>query len=188
MARLPYADPHSAQSSVREVLDRHPVSVLRMLAHADSAFDAWMQYTRALLGELELDPVLREFAILQVARLRRSEVQWVQHAALARAVGVSAEQIAAIKEGQEDHRSFTEPQREVLRLAREVTVEAEASEETVAALSARLGPRQVVELLLVIGHWLAICSFVCSLVLEPDLPAMAGALPDTIALRDDTRL
>jgi hypothetical protein len=35
----------------------------------------------------------------------------------------------------------------------------------------------------VIGQWLALCSFVGTLGLQPDLPAMASALPDTLALR-----
>jgi 4-carboxymuconolactone decarboxylase len=183
MANLPYADIESAPSSIREVLDRHPVSVLRMLAHAHTVFGPWLGYTSALLGEMELDPVLREFAILTLARLRDSNYQWVQHVAIARAVGARSEQIAAIKEGREDDPSLTETQREVLGFTREVTVEGAASEHAVAAVAARLGPRVVVELLLVIGQWLALCSFVSTLDLQLDLPAMASALPDTLALR-----
>src|SRR2546429_8324760 len=120
MAKLPYADTESAPSSVREVLDRHPVSVLRMLAHAQSAFGPWVDYTGALLGEMELDPLLREFAILRLARLRESEYQWVQHVAIARAVGARSEQIAAIKEGREEDPSLDQAQREGLGLTREV--------------------------------------------------------------------
>src|SRR5260370_38262657 len=101
MANLPYADTESAPSSIREVLDRHPVGVLRMLAHAQSAFGPWLEYTGALLGEMELDPLLREFAILGLARLRQSDYQWVQHVAIARAVGGKSEQMPAIKEGRE---------------------------------------------------------------------------------------
>jgi AhpD family alkylhydroperoxidase len=186
MARLPYADTESAPSSIREVLDRHPVAVLRMLAHAESVFDSWRAYTDELLRELELDPVDRELAILQMARLRDCEYQWVHHVALARAVGVGADQIAAIKDGREDDPSLEEAQREVLRFAHEVILEGEASEEAVAAVAERRGPRAVVELLLVLGHWSAICSLIQTLGLQPDLPAMAGALVDTLALRAAT--
>jgi AhpD family alkylhydroperoxidase len=186
MARLPYADTERAPSSIREVLDRHPVAVLRMLAHAESVFDSWRVYTDELLRELQLDPVDRELAILQMARLRDCEYQWVHHVALARAVGVGAEQIAAIKDGREDDPSLEEAQREVLRFAHEVIIDGEASEEAVAAVAERSGPRAVVELLLVIGHWSAICSLIQTLGLQPDLPAMAGALVDTLALRAPT--
>ncbi|MCW3027498.1 MAG: hypothetical protein JWN81_709 [Solirubrobacterales bacterium] len=184
MARLPYADTESAPSSIREVLDRHPVAVLRMLAHAESVFESWRVYTDELLRELQLDPVDRELAILQIARLRDCEYQWVHHVALARAVGASAQQVAAVEDGREDDPSLEEPQREVLRFAREVILEGSASEKALAAVAERLGPRTVVELLLVIGHWSAICSLIQTLGLQPDLPAMAGALVDTLALRD----
>ena len=50
MARLPYADTQSAPSTVRERLERNPVAVLRMLAHAESVFVPWVDYTGALLG------------------------------------------------------------------------------------------------------------------------------------------
>src|SRR5205085_454205 len=86
----------------------------------------------------------------------------------------------------EDDESFTEVQREVLGFAREMTVDGAASESSVSALASRLGPRAVVELLLVTGHWLTICSLVSTLGLQPDLPAMASALPDTLALRGAT--
>ncbi|HWX95985.1 MAG TPA: carboxymuconolactone decarboxylase family protein [Solirubrobacteraceae bacterium] len=184
MAYLPYADTESAPSSIREVLDRNPVSVLRMLAHAESVFDAWLEYTGALLGVMELDPVMRELAILQLTRLRDSEYQWVHHVALARAVGVSGEQISAIKDGREDDPSLSEAHRELLAFTRELVLEGAASEESVAAVAGRLGPRQVVELLLVIGQWSSICSLIKTLGLQPDLPAMAGALVDTLALGD----
>jgi alkylhydroperoxidase family enzyme len=183
MANLPYADTDSAPSSIREVLDRHPVSVLRMLAHAQTVFGPWLDYTGALLGEIELDPVLREFAILKVAQLRDSEYQWVQHVAIARALGATGGQIAAIKDDREEDPSLTASQRAVLGFTREVTVEGAASEHAVAAVAGLFGPRAVIELLLVIGQWLALCSFVNTLALQPDLPAMASALPDTLALR-----
>ena len=87
----------------------------------------------------------------------------MHHVALARAVGVSAEQIAAIEEGREDDPSLSETEREVLAFAREVVLDGAAGEHAVAALSARLGPRPVVELLLVLGHWSAICTLIQTL-------------------------
>jgi AhpD family alkylhydroperoxidase len=184
MARLPYADAENVPPSIRETLERNPVSVLRMIAHAETVFHSWRDYTDELLRKLELDPVLRELAILQLAHLRNVEYQWVHHVALARAVGVSAEQIAAIEAGREDDASLSETEREVLAFAREVVIDGSAGEHAVQALNARLGPRSVVELLLVLGHWGAICTLIQTLALQPDLPAMAGALVDTLALRD----
>jgi AhpD family alkylhydroperoxidase len=184
MARIPYADTESASDSIRERLERNPVSVLRIIAHAEGVFESWRDYTDELLRKLELDPMLRELTILQLAHLRKCEYQWVHHVALARAVGVTAEQIAAIEDGRHDDASLSDTDREVLVFVREAVLDGEAGEHAVAAVSSRLGPRQVVELLLVLGHWGAICTLIQTLALQPDLPAMAGALVDTLALAD----
>jgi 4-carboxymuconolactone decarboxylase len=177
MARLPYVDPDRSSPEVREIIARNPVSFLRMLGHADSAFESWLRYTGILLSDLELDPLLRELAILQISHLLGSEYPWVQHMAIARAVGASSEQIAAIAAGADADSSFDDVQREVLSFTRAVTIEGLASEQAVAALAARIGSRQVVELVLVIGHWNSIATFVAATGLEPDLPNMAAAMP-----------
>jgi alkylhydroperoxidase family enzyme len=177
MPRLPYVDPDSAPDSVREILANTPLSLLKMVAHAESAFDPWLKYSNTLLRRLELDPLLRELAILQVAHLSDSPYEWVQHDVIARAVGATGEQVAAIEADREADPSLTDEQALVLRFAREVILDGAASEEAVAELSARLGARQVVELLLVVGHYLAIARLIASTGLEPDAPIMADALP-----------
>src|ERR1017187_7757623 len=150
MPRLPSVDPDSAPDSVRELLAGTPLSLFGMVAHAESAFDPWLKYSGALLGRLELDPLLRELAILQVAHLASSPYEWVQHEVIARGVGASDEQIAAIEGDRETDSSLTAEQALVLRFAREVIIDGAGSEQSVAELDARLGTRQVIELLLVI--------------------------------------
>jgi len=177
MARLPSVDPDSAPDSVREILANTPLSLLGMVAHAESAFDPWLKYSNTLLRRLELDPLLREFAILQVAHLVDSRYEWVQHDVIARTVGATGEQVAAIEADHQADPSLTDEQALVLRFAREVILDGAATEEAVAELRARLGARQVIELLLVIGHYLAIARLIASTGLEPDPPIMAGALP-----------
>src|SRR5437667_10474247 len=98
MARLPYVDPNGAPRQVREVLDAMPpLNVFRMMANAETAFRPWMRWGGVLLNDLALDPLLRELAILRVARLTpHAEYEWVQHVPIARSVGASDEQVTAI--------------------------------------------------------------------------------------------
>lgn len=182
MPRLPYFDPDSGPDSIREVIDGTPLSLLRIIAHAQSAFDPWLKYSAVLLRALELDPLLRELAILQVAHLVDSRYEWVQHVVIARAVGASEEQIAAIEHDREADASLSEEQRLLLRFSREVILDGAASEERVAELAARLGTRQVVELLLVIGNYLAIARLIATSGLEPDPPiGLPGLRPSNPA-------
>ena len=177
MPRLPYYDPDGAPDSVREVLQGTPLGLLRIVAHAESAFNPWLKYSGALLTRLQLDPLLRELAILQVAHLVESPYEWVQHVAIARAVGASDEQIAAVEQDRHDDPSLSAEQQLLLRFAREVIVDGAASERSVRELADSLGPRAVVELLLVVGHYMAIARLIASTGLEPEPPIAVDVPP-----------
>jgi alkylhydroperoxidase family enzyme len=160
------------------VLERTPLTLLKMVAHAESAFEDWLAYSNSLLTVLELDPVLRELAILQVAHLERSQYEWVQHVAIGEALGVAEAQIAAIERDDDADASFSEDEAALLRLAREFVVDGSASESSVAEMERRIGVRGVVELLLVLGHYIAIARFVASTGLEPQAPLVEhGPIP-----------
>jgi alkylhydroperoxidase family enzyme len=173
MARLTLMDPASAPEAVGKILAGTPLNLFRMVAHAQSAFEPWLKYSAALLTRLELDPLLRELAILQVAHLVESPYEWVQHVSLAHSVGASDEQIAAVENDSEDDPSLGDAQREVLRFTREVVLEGAAGEQLVADVAARLGERQVVELLLVVGQYMAIARLIATTGLEPDPPLVS---------------
>jgi 4-carboxymuconolactone decarboxylase len=176
MARLPLAAP-------RDGADPAPLKLFRMVANAESAYGPWLGYGGALLTQLELDPVLRELAILQVAKQVGSEYEWVQHDPIALAVGATREQVDAIDAGRLDDASFDADQQAVLRLTRTAVAEGAASEAEVAELAERLGPRQVVELLLVIGQYTSIAMLIASTGLEPDPPLSPDQLTQA---RDST--
>jgi alkylhydroperoxidase family enzyme len=163
MPRLPLAEPSPGS-------DPAPLKLFRMVAHAESAYGPWLGYGGTLLTQLELDPVLRELAILQVARQVGSDYEWVQHDPIARAVGATDAQIDAIQAGRDDDPAFDADQSLVLRFTRSALNEGAASEEQVAEAAERLGTRQVIELLLVIGNYSAIAMLIASTGLEPDAP------------------
>src|SRR5687768_17051168 len=108
MPRLPLAE-------TREDADPAPLKLFRMVAHAETAYVPWLQYGGTLLTRLELDPLLRELAILQVARLVDSRYEWVQHDPIARALGATQEQLDAIEAGRDDDAAFDADQSLVLR-------------------------------------------------------------------------
>jgi 4-carboxymuconolactone decarboxylase len=179
MARIPYADPDKAPEQVREALDRLPqLNIFRMLANAESVFRPFLRFGDTLLSGLELNGLLRELAILRVARLTpHAEYEWVQHEPIARAVGADDQQLAALERDEIDADCFDPAQRATLRFTGEVVRDARASDETFAELAALLPPRQIVELLLVIGQYMMLARVMATLELELDEPAAPGALP-----------
>src|SRR3954453_21313986 len=137
MARLPYVDPADAPEPVREALERvPPLNIFRMMANAETAFRPWLRWGAALLGQLQLDPLLRELAILRVARLTpHAEYEWIQHVPIAEAVGATEEHVSALERDDPEAACFSGDQRTMLRFTTEVVRDAQASDATLEALN-----------------------------------------------------
>jgi 4-carboxymuconolactone decarboxylase len=157
MARLPYVDPEQAPEPVREAFERlPPLNVFRLLAHAETCFRPFLRLGEAILTRQELDPKLRELAILRVARLTPAEYEWVQHVAIARAVGVSDEQVEALERDDPEAPAFSEDEKLVLRFTEQVVRDAKPDDATFTAAAERFSPRELVELTLAVGYYMAI--------------------------------
>jgi alkylhydroperoxidase family enzyme len=172
MTRLPYADPERLPEAAREVLEAMPaLGVFRMMANAETAFGPWLRWGGVLLSDLELDPVLRELTILRVARLTpHADYEWVQHAPIARSVGASEEQVAALERDDIEAGCFSDAQRTMLRFTTEVVRDARASDATFEAAKALLSAREVIELMMVIGQYMMLARVMATTDLDLDEP------------------
>jgi alkylhydroperoxidase family enzyme len=181
VARLPYVDPAGAPEPVREVLENvPPLNIFRMLANAETAFRPWMRWGAVLLTDLALDPLLRELAILRVARLTpHAEYEWVQHVPIAQGVGATDDQVAALERDEPEADCFSDDQRLVLRFTTEVVRDARASDETFEALARRLSAREIVELLLVIGQYMMVARVMATTEMELDEPVYPVPPPNS---------
>lgn len=176
MARLPYVDPERAPERVREALERvPPINIFRMTANAETAFRPWLAFGGALLSSLELDARLRELVILHVGRLSGAEYEWVQHVPIALAVGATQEEIDAVERGDLD--ALGSAQAAVLRFSGEVVRDVRASDEAFEAAAEHLSPREMVELLLVIGQYMMVARVALNADIEIDEggPAVSDA-------------
>ncbi len=172
MARLPYPDLDAAPERVTEALGRlPPLNIFRMLAQAETAVGPFLRFGGAILGRLQLDPKLRELAILQVANQAQARYEWVQHVAIGRVVGLADEQIEAVERGELDSPVLGPPERAVLTFTREVVAGPTVGDATFAALREHLSPREIVELLLTTGNYLMLARVMTVLELELDEPA-----------------
>jgi len=177
LSRLPLLDPETAPAPVREVLAALPgLRIFRLLAHAETAFRPLVRLGAAILTQQELDPRLRELAILQAAKLTPGEYEWVQHVPLARSVGVSPEQIEALERGQLEAACFDARERLALRFGRDTLEGARVSGELFAALRQHLSPREVVELVITLGYYSMLARLTEVTRTEPDAPAGADLL------------
>jgi len=155
MALLPYVDEGKASEKTREILGNTPrkLNVARMIANSSEAvFHNFSRLGNSLMTRGKLDKKLREIAILRNARVCGSLYEYTQHVPIAKAAGLSDEQIAAI-DSWEQAKCFNEVERLVLHFTDEVARNVKGSKTTLEALQKHLGPGEIVELIMAIGFW-----------------------------------
>jgi 4-carboxymuconolactone decarboxylase len=183
-------DPQHAPKDIRAWLEQSPdFSLLGVLAQAQGTFTPWTDFSTALLTNLELSPLLRELAILQVAALQApgGSYEWAQHAPLAVTAGVRKSQLRALWHGDLSRTRFSDEQIQVLRYTHQVVVDGRASAKLQATVLDLLGPRQVVELLQVIGHYMMVARITAAAGLGPETLAPIVAQLEGVAASDASR-
>ena len=175
MARLPVLSPGDANPQVRAALERLPqLAIFSTVANAQGSFVNWLRFGGDCLDARWFDPVLRELAILTVARMTPgAEYEWVQHVPILLAVGGSDEQVAALEAEDPDAEALGDDGRLVVRFTTQVVRDATPDEPTFAAMSARFSTAEITQLLLVIGQYMMVARVMATAQLEVD--AVLGA-------------
>lgn len=168
--RVPLLDPAETPPDTQAVFRSlpAPLAIFRALAHAETVFPPLMDVARVILTDMALPRHLRELVILHVGQLSGARYEWEQHAPLARHAQVTGEQEAALGRGDEDAACFSPMERAVLRFTREALESATVTDETFAAVRVSLSPREVVELLIVVGFYRTMCTVMRSVRLPLD--------------------
>jgi 4-carboxymuconolactone decarboxylase len=175
VTRLPELSPADANPRVRSALEQlPPLAVFGVVANAQGTFINWLRFGRNCLDGNLFDPILRELAILRVARLTPgAEYEWVQHVPILLAVGGSPAQIAALESDDDEADALGEDGRLVVRFTTQVVLNASPDDATFSLMSARFTPAEIIQLLLVIGQYMMLARVMATSQLEVD--AVLGA-------------
>lgn len=165
MPRIPYYEVENATGKHAEFLGKlgPTLNIYRMLANSEYGLKGFIRMGNALLHKCELDPVLRELAIIRVGRLSRTAYEVFQHERIAREVGVAEDKIAALRDATIEAPVFSDHEKAVLRYADDVVRNVKASDRTAKAVQAFLTPGALVELTLTIGYYMMVCRFLESM-------------------------
>jgi 4-carboxymuconolactone decarboxylase len=161
MPRIPYYDVDQATGKHAEFLGKLKphLNIYRMLANSENGMKGFVRMGNALLHRCELDPQLRELAILRVGRLSRAAYEVFQHERIAREVGVAEDKIAALRDATIEAPAFTDQEKAVLRFTDDVVRNIKATDRTFKPAQALLSPGALVELTLTVGYYMMVCRF-----------------------------
>lgn len=166
MARLPYADADTAPEPVAGLLRELPtMNVFRMLGNASSVFAPWLEWAGAVLHETTVDPVLRQLAILRaVALVPGADYVWIQHEEIARALGMTDAQVEGARTGS----GLEGEEALMIELTEGIAVDCSPADEVWERALARFSPRELVELVLILGQYMMVARIAATVQLDPD--------------------
>ncbi|MBT2187828.1 carboxymuconolactone decarboxylase family protein [Sphingobium nicotianae] len=171
MPRIPYPDVSKLEPQVQKMLAGTPLNIVRMAALASpAAFKAAGELGYALSTPENLDPHLRETAILRVGYLTNSKYELHQHLSIAKAVGLTDAQIEAI--GSMHYDRLDPTMAAVARFTDDVVRNVAPSDENLAALRALVSDRVVINLVMCIGHYGTVARIIGVTGIEPDEEAL----------------
>jgi AhpD family alkylhydroperoxidase len=127
-------------------------NALSTLAHHPALAKAFLRFNVHLLMGSTLPPRIRELAILRVAHRRRCEYEWSHHVSLAKAEGITDDEIAAVQAFADvGPDAFDAFDRAVITGVDELDDKSELTDQTWAALGERLSDQQRMDYVFTVG-------------------------------------
>jgi 4-carboxymuconolactone decarboxylase len=178
---LPLSDPEMGpeqREALKEFGEGPIYNIFRTLARAPAAlsrFSAWGGYI--LSRRNDLPPREREIVILRTGYLCRSGYEFTQHTRIGLQAGLTADEIARIKQGADA--GWSEPDAVLIRAADELVTDRFVGDATWAELCRHYSEKQRMDVVFTCGQYTQVSMMLNSfgvqldegLVLDPDLKA-----------------
>jgi alkylhydroperoxidase family enzyme len=153
-----------------------PMHIFATLARSPELFRRWMGFGGALLYG-SLPSRLSELVILRTAYRFDGRYEWAQHVEMGQTRGVTPAEIEALGGDQAalDAVAWEPLERAALRAVDETRDDGAVSDDTWAALAAHLDDAGLIELLMLIAHYMMLTTVLRSLRVELEPRAEAAA-------------
>ncbi|HEX4339320.1 MAG TPA: carboxymuconolactone decarboxylase family protein [Polyangiaceae bacterium] len=129
-----------------------PLNVFTTFARHPKLLKRWMVFAGHVLGKSTLSPRDRELLILRTGFRCNAEYEWGQHVVIGRAVGLSEDDVARIAKGP-DAPGWDPFEATLLRAADELHDDQMLSDATWAALGAKYGTEQLMDVVFAVGQY-----------------------------------
>ncbi len=178
MTSIPLPSDEELDPEAREVLASiPPLNVFRAVAGLPESFRPFMQLGGSLLGDPAIETRTREIAILRVAHVTGAAYEWAQHEQIARNVGISEEEIAALR-GEDPSGALDEDGALAARVAEEISRDVRLSDEALGQLIERYGNKGAASMILCCAYYNMVSRFLESTRVElEDEPLLKGESP-----------
>jgi alkylhydroperoxidase family enzyme len=173
MTRIPLSNPEDLAPEVADAYARGKLNLSLILAHASTAYAGYRVMTHAIFAQLTIAPTERELIVLAVLHLDHGEYAWLQHVEIALDIGISREKIDAIAADRFSATVFSDREKALLAFTRQVVRSVRVDDAIFNPVADFYNPRQLVEVIFAIGHYMTLARF--SEVFELPVDSVAGA-------------
>lgn len=143
-----------------------PPAIFTTLGRTRGLFWGWLHFAGRLMPGGKLPRRDTELVILRVAHLRSCDYEWAHHQRLARRAGLTVDEIDRVREQSRD--GWATRDAELLASVDALVGAHDLTDEQFAALRGHLDERQVIEFLLLVGHYDMLATTLTTLRIEPD--------------------
>ncbi len=179
MARVPYVSVEDLAEADRFLIPRN-LKIQRALANNPTAYKQFAHIGMWFRFEGELNPRLRELAILATAYAQASGYEFSHHLKICKDFGLTDDDIAAVIEEHTGGRSpLGEEERAVVTAARQLTVDGVIEDATWETLALHLDGDHLIEYVLLVSffnHFARVMSAL-KIDIEPEYQVLIDAYP-----------
>ncbi|MET0370649.1 MAG: carboxymuconolactone decarboxylase family protein [Sphingobium sp.] len=137
-------------------------NAFRVVAHNPDIAATFFSHLRNLASSTRFPARLREFIIMRIGWVTGCDYEWVQHWRLAQAIGISTENLVAVREWRESD-VLDDTDQAVLACVDEVLCEGFVSPDSWARCQQAIGgPAEMIEMMAVISFWQGISQLLRS--------------------------
>ncbi len=175
MNRIPLVAIEDLTPEQRDRYDNAPggkLNLSRVLGHAVTMQPGISLAVQGMMSGIEVPPLERQICVLAVLHLDRGEYEWAQHMQVSKTMGIPDEKVAAIADDRFGDPIFNDREKALLAFTRQVVKTVRVDDFVFNAVSAFYSPRQIVELIHVIGLYMLFVRV--SEVAELEIDAVLG--------------
>jgi AhpD family alkylhydroperoxidase len=144
-----------------------PPNLFLTLGRHPALFRGWLRFAGRLMPRGKLPRRETELVILRVAHLRDCRYEHEHHVRLGRRAGLSDAEIARVADGPAAE-GWSAREQAVLQATDELLANGNVADETWSRLSGMLDSRELIELLLLAGHYEMLAKTINTLRIQPD--------------------
>ena len=144
-----------------------PPNLFLTLGRHRRLFRSWLRFAGRLMPRGRLPRRDTELAILRVAHLRRCRYEFEHHVRIGRRSGVADADLRRVLDGPEAP-GWTPREAAILAAVDELHTDGDVREETWDRLRAHLDDNDLIELVMLVGHYEMLATTITALGIQPD--------------------